>query len=257
MKAPIPANETLRLRSLQEYRILDTDPEDAYDDLVKLAAYICGTPISTVTLVDAERQWFKARVGFTHNGDPRDQSICAHAIMDDELFIVPDTTLDPRFRDFAAVLHGPKIRFYAGAQLRDRDGFNIGTLCVIDNQARELTSEQKDALTILSRQVMAQMELKRNLHDLKMSLIERDIVEEAKSQLIEELERALEQVNTLTGLLPICAWCKKVRDDNGYWDEVENYVAEHSTATFSHGICPECSRLQTQRILQPENGDEN
>ncbi|MGC3991045.1 MAG: GAF domain-containing protein [Chthoniobacteraceae bacterium] len=243
MQAPIPDHENERLQSLYEYKILDTKPEAGFDDLTRLAAFICDTPISTVTLVDTDRQWFKSKVGFTHDSDPREQSICAHAIVGEELFIVPDTTLDDRFAGLNAVVGGPKIRFYAGAPLRARDGFILGTLCVIDNKARTLSEEQKDALRALSRQVMAQLELRRNLEELRMALAARDVIEESKTQVIHELERALEQVNTLTGLLPICAWCKKIRDDSGYWGEVETYIADHSTATFSHGVCPDCVKL--------------
>jgi len=243
MNAPIPVNENERLQSLNDYKILDTKPEAGFDDLTRLAAFICGTPISTVTLVDTGRQWFKSKVGFTHDSDPRDQSICAHAIMGEELFIVPDTTLDARFCDLKAVVGGPQIRFYAGAPLKARDGGLLGTLCVIDQKARTLTEEQKEALMALNRQVMAQMELRRNLEELRMTLVARDVIEESKTQVIHELERALEQVNTLTGLLPICAWCKKIRDDSGYWGEVENYIVAHTTATFSHGVCPDCAKL--------------
>jgi GAF domain-containing protein len=257
MKAPIPENDALRLQSLRNYKILDTEPEAAFDDLTRLAAFICGTPIAAVTLVDANRQWFKSKTGLALAGTPRDQAICAHAILGDELFIVADASLDTRFAENELVTGDPGIRFYAGAPLTARDGCKLGTLCVIDQKARELSPEQKEALTMLSRQVMAQLELRRNLTELQQSLAERDVVEEAKTHLIAELERALEQVNTLTGLLPVCAWCRKVRDDHGYWEELDNYVAEHSTATFSHGVCPECAKRYFQRPARPENSAEN
>src|SRR5215218_8391500 len=115
MSYPIPRNEQQRLASLRAYKILDTQPEAQFDDLARLAATICGTPVSLMTLIDANRQWFKAAVGFEGKETPREQSFCTHAIMQPEVFVVPDATKDARFSQNPLVTGDPNIRFYAGA----------------------------------------------------------------------------------------------------------------------------------------------
>jgi PAS domain S-box-containing protein len=158
--APFPANEQARLAALRRYEILDTAPETEYDDLTRIAAQICRTPIALITFVDAERQWFKARIGLEAAETPRDQAFCAHAIHDTGTFVVPDAAQDERFADNALVLGDPRIRFYAGAPLRTGDGINLGTLCVIDREPRSLSREQQDALEALARQVVSLIELR-------------------------------------------------------------------------------------------------
>jgi GAF domain-containing protein len=175
---PVPANETERLAALERYAILDTDPEQALDELVQLAATICGTPIALLSLVDSSRQWFKARVGLTVMETPRDLSFCAHAIgSDEELFIVADAERDPRFATNALVIGEPHIRFYAAAPLISPEGLKLGTLCVIDSRPRELDRVQRGALSALARQAMVQLELRRHscladaiTHDLRTPL---------------------------------------------------------------------------------------
>jgi signal transduction histidine kinase len=163
MPAPIPNNEPQRLVALREYDILDSTPEQAFDDLTRIAARICGTPMALVSLVDQRRQWFKARWGVDAMETPRDVSFCAHAILQPGLFIVPDAAKDPRFVDNALVTSDFGLRFYAGALLHTPDGHALGTLCVLDRTPRELDDEQKAALEALARQAMAQMELRRRL----------------------------------------------------------------------------------------------
>src|SRR3954462_11152416 len=155
MSASIPLNETKRLNVLWQYDVLDTVPEEVFDDLTELAARICEAPIALITLVDEKRQWFKSKVGVTIRETSRDISFCAHAINQEDLFIVPDATLDPRFADSPLVVSEPKIRFYAGAPLITPDGYALGTLCVIHKVPRELRSEQKQALRILARHVVS------------------------------------------------------------------------------------------------------
>ncbi|MFP4221090.1 MAG: sensor histidine kinase [Phormidium sp.] len=169
--APYPENEAQRQQALEQYNLLDTLPEQAFDDITTLAAHVCNTPIALVSLVDRHRQWFKSKVGIDAEETPRDQAFCAHAILDPgEVLVVPNAEADPRFADNPLVTGGPQIRFYAGAPLQTPDGQAIGTLCAIDSQPRELTDEQVQGLQALSRQVVAQMELRRNVAQLSQTL---------------------------------------------------------------------------------------
>src|SRR5262249_46433443 len=140
--APLPPDEALRLAALHQYGILDTTPEEAFDDLTSLAAHICGTPIALVSLVDANRQWFKSALGLADLETPRDVAFCAHGILHDDVFIVPDALEDERFADNPMVTGDPHLRFYAGAPLTTPEGHTIGMLCVKDRVPRHLTSEQ-------------------------------------------------------------------------------------------------------------------
>jgi GAF domain-containing protein len=236
-----PANEQQRLAILRGYEILDTEPEAAFDDLTLLASYVCQTPIALISLIDAERQWFKSKVGVSVNETSRDIAFCASAILQSDVFIVPDASQDERFAGNPLVVSEPKIRFYAGATLMT-DGQALGTLCVIDRVPRRLSPEQLEALRALSRQVLAQIELRRNLKKLEQSLAARDRAEAEKEHSLRELKAALANIHTLEGLLPICLSCKKIQDQRGNWQPFEYYVRAHSEAKVTHKICPECSK---------------
>jgi GAF domain-containing protein len=229
MKAPIPENETQRLAALRDYHILDTAAEQAYDDITALAAYVCDVPIAMISLVDESRQWFKSKLGLNKRETPRDVAFCAHAILQSDPLIVRDALKDPRFADSALVTRSPHIRFYAGFPLSTPEGFALGSLCAIDRKPRQLSAEQKTAMQSLSRQVMALLELR---------------------HVSAQMAEVLEKVRALHGLLPICAWCKRIRDDHGYWSQVEAYIHEHTGADFTHGICPDC--LEKQRPKKPK-----
>jgi anti-sigma regulatory factor (Ser/Thr protein kinase) len=183
----VDTNEAERLRDLHSYKILDTDPEQSFDDLTLIASQICGAPVALITLVDEDRQWFKSRVGIDIKETPRSISFCAHAIQQKGIFTVPDASNDVRFKDNPVVKGDPHIRFYAGAPIESRDGHALGTLCVIDYVPRTLTDEQNNALQALERQVAAQMELRRNL---------------------EELRVALQGIEALSSLIPLCSTCE-------------------------------------------------
>lgn len=175
--APCATNEKERLEALQRYGILDTAAEPDFDAITTLLSAICETPIALVSLVDRERQWFKSKVGLAAGETHRDLAFCAHAILQDEVMVVPDVTRDPRFADNPLVLEDPRIRFYAGAPLITPDNFAIGTLCAIDVKPRELTPNQRMALKTLSRHVVDLLELRLRLQQTR------------------DLNQALEQAN--------------------------------------------------------------
>jgi signal transduction histidine kinase len=180
----LPDNERERLDALYSYGILDTDAESDFDELVKLASHICNTPISLITLIDQDRQWFKAKQGLDVDGTSREVAFCAHAIHQDSLMVVDDAQLDPRFVENPLVTGSPDIRFYAGMPLSTPTGFKLGTLCVIDTIPHHLTPIQREALEILGKQVMKLMELRRrnaemnrlaDLHKRLLSIIGHDL----------------------------------------------------------------------------------
>jgi two-component system cell cycle sensor histidine kinase/response regulator CckA len=157
---PLPPDEGRRLDTLRAYQVLDTLPEQAFDDLTALAAQICDAPISLISLVDGHRQWFKSKIGTTLEDTAREISFCGHTILDADVMVVPDASLDDRFADNPLVTGDLHIRFYAGAPLRSPDGHALGALCVMDRVPHRFNDSQREALQTLSRQVMAQLELR-------------------------------------------------------------------------------------------------
>lgn len=222
MKVPLPSNEARRLAALQNYHILDTAPEESYDTITQIAAYVTGSPIAVMSLIDDQRQWFKSKVGLSATQTPREQAFCAYTIQNTQILEVEDATKDARFHDNPLVVGNPNICFYAGAPLVNSAGLVLGSLCVIDRQPRKLNVEQRICLAGLASLVM------KNLEFRKVSA---------------ELAAAAANLKTLSGMLPICCSCKQIRNDKGYWQQVETYVSAHSDAQFTHSYCPKCVKL--------------
>ncbi len=171
-KAPIPKNEAERLRTLIDYKVLDTLQEEHFDEITKTAALICNCKIALVSLIDSERQWFKSRFGLEAAETPRDISYCGHAIMDDETLVIEDAYEDERFCDNPLLLNEPHVRFYAGTPLIAPNGHRIGTLCVIDSEKKSLNQEQLLLMKTLSKQVINYLELSKKAYDAKARLSE-------------------------------------------------------------------------------------
>lgn len=234
MPAKVAPREAARLEALNDYRILDTESEQSYDDITFLAAQLCDVPIALISLVDADRQWFKSKVGLTVNETSRDVSFCAHAILGEETLVVKDARLDERFRDNPLVCSQPNIVFYMGVPLCTPSGAKIGTLCVIDRQPRELSELQVRSLEALAHQVVLQLELKR---------------------ISDQLAGALERIDVMEKLIPICSYCKGIRNDQGYWQSVEAFIKSHDNVEFSHGVCNSCMAKYFPEVAPLGEGD--
>lgn len=186
--------ETHRQQALNELGILDTAREVEFDELVALASELCSVPISLVSLVDRDRQWFKAAVGVDISETPRSQSFCSHAIQQEEMLVVEDATRDDRFREFSVVVGSPHIRFYAGVPLFAQGNHPIGTLCIIDSQPRHLTAGQKNALGLLARQVQVRLDLRAKQRNLEKTLALNQDLTTRVLKTNDELELLLDSV---------------------------------------------------------------
>lgn len=201
-----PENEFIRLKALKEYSILDTLPEEEYDDITKLASRICETSISTISLIDEKRQWFKSKIGLSTTETNRNDSFCAHAIIEpDKIFTVKDSRLDSRFSDNPLVVGEPHVIFYTGVPLVSPEGLPLGTLCVIDDQPKELNEEQLVALQALSNQVVSLFELRKSkmlLEKFSKDLETRNIeLEKFAHVAAHDIKSPLNNISSLTEIL--------------------------------------------------------
>jgi len=187
-------NDAARVSALQKYAILDSEPEQAFDDLTLLASYVCKTSMALISLIDEDRQWFKSKVGISATETSRDIAFCSTAIQQPDVFVVPDALQDERFRTNPLVVSEPNIRFYAGVPLINEDGYALGTLCVIDRTPRNLAPEQETALKALGRLVLMQMEFRRNLILLKEALSDRTREEHERERELKKVQDTLMRV---------------------------------------------------------------
>lgn len=206
---PIPYNELARLAALKRYNILDTLPEHAFDDATKLVSYICGVPIAHISFIDESRQWFKSEIGIGVSEVPREISFCQYTIMESKMVEIPDTHLNERLKDDPNVTGGFKVRFYAGVPLTTPDGHNIGTLCAIDHVTKELNQNQRNALSIVAKHVINQLELRtKNIElDAQKKIAERAVF--AKDSFLANMSHEIRTpLNAIIGFTDLLAQTK-------------------------------------------------
>lgn len=230
MTIPItPDNEIERLQALREYSILDTLPEQDFDDITKIASEICQTPISLITLIDSNRQWFKSNHGLNVRETPRDYAFCAHAINNPyEILTVKDSREDDRFANNPLITGYPNVIFYAGIPLVNPAGFSLGTICVIDNEPRELTLNQLESLRALSRQVVNLFEFKKLNKNLKESQEEIQTRNSELEQFAYVVSHDIKSpLNNIIGLITILNEYQKGKfDDSG--ERIVNLITKSS-----------------------------
>lgn len=211
MREPeIPKNESERMELIRQLHILDTHSEDVYDGITYIASLICKTPVSTITIIDKDRQWFKSIIGGSHRENPRIYSFCAHAILGSEILEIPDSQSDERFRDNPLVIGDPYVRYYAGAPLELKDGLRVGTLCVIDHKPNKLSEEQLKALHFLSLQVT-------KLLDLRLKIKEIEYLRENDSNIVNMLTHELRNpLTSISGFLTLTTQLKEKYNDPSY-----------------------------------------
>ena len=227
--------EERRLKALSEYRILGTEPESCYDDITQIACHVCNVPISLMTLVDKDRQWFKSKIGFTKKETRRDWSFCTHTIKENKPLIVNDAFKDERFINNPLVQGDPKIRFYAGFPLKNNDGNKVGTLCVIDRKPGNLTPNQFNVLSLLAKQIMTFLELRKK----SLNLLD-----------------ALSHLHQQEGILSVCSYCREVRNKDGDWQHLEKYLSKLTDIRFSHGVCDLCMEKHFPDVVEVWNKNE-
>ncbi len=251
MKAPTPTNEELRLEALRELDILDSAPEQAFDDLTRLAAQVCSTPIAMLSLVDRDRQWVKSRVGLEVTEIPREVSICAHAILAREAVMISDLAADPRFADNPCVTGLPGLRFYAGAPLLTKEGYALGTLCVSDRVPRDLSEEQKALLESLARQAAAQLELRREVKDLAKVIAERDV---AQRELRSSEQRLQAILDSTTAVVYAKDRQGRYLVINRQFEELFHITRKHIVGKTDHDVFPkeaaDAFRANDLKVLQ-------
>ncbi len=253
---PIPSNENERIAALKEYQILDTLPEQAYDDITKIASQICGTPIALVSLIDEDRQWFKSHHGLGVSETPKDLAYCAHAINEpNKIMEVSDAFKDERFHDNPLATGDPHVVFYAGAPLTDDEGHTLGTLCVIDHKEKHLNQDQKDALWALSRQVVALLQLRKE--NLKRTQIDKDFntLVENLGDGVFELDENGKCIYANNKMLQLLNRNLEEVIDTSIWDMIYSEDVSEMQAFYGRQFKKKSEKCRYEYRLQPKDGD--
>lgn len=251
---PIPHNELERLAALKRYNILDTLPENAFDDATKLVSYVCGVPIAHISFIDANRQWFKSEIGIGVTEVPREISFCQYTIMESEMVEINDTFLNERFKDDPNVIDGFKIRFYAGIPLTTPDGYNIGTICAIDQVTKQLNDNQRNALSIIAKHVMNQLELRMKNFQLatQKKIAERAVF--AKDSFLANMSHEIRTpLNAIIGFTDLLAQTKLDIIQRDYIDSIQ--IAEENLLLVINDIL-DLSKIESGNLIidaQPFN----
>jgi GAF domain-containing protein len=233
LKAVDSQLERDRVRALLSYQVMDSAAEPGFDNLTQLAALGLRADCAGVSLIDSERLWFKARVGFDMAELPCHQALCFHTIQQSEPLVVRDASVDPRFRDRLLVTGPMAMRFYAGVPLVNPEGFRLGCLCIMDSEPRELGDRELELLQLLARQATLQLEARRR------SLRDGDR-HRSQEREIAVMRDTLDRLNWLEGFVTVCSGCSAIKDESGHWHDLAAYLQRHSNASFSHSICPPC-----------------
>ncbi len=263
--AQVPVDDEQRLEDLYSYNLLDSKPEDDYDDLVELAGFICGCPISLITLIDKDRQWFKSKRGMDNSETSRKDSFCSHAILNNEIMTVVDASVDERFHDNPLVTGKPGIRFYAGSPIISAAGYKLGTICVIDHKPKTLTAEQQKALTQLAKQVSRLLELRKKNVLIRERALE--IISIKNSAITEVMQQKWDENKSLAydlheGLAQEIAGClmslqsvkNKPVDNNALLDTIKKQLQTSlaKIKKMSYGITPLATDLLPVQSLLEE-----
>jgi len=251
---PIPHNELERLAALKRYNILDTLPDNAFDDATKLVSYICGVPIAHISFIDENRQWFKSEIGIGVSEVPREITFCRYTIMESEIVEIPDTHSNERFKDDPNVTGGLKVRFYAGVPLTTPDGYNIGTICVIDHVAKELDENQRSSLTIIGKHVINQLELITKNIELAAQKKIADRAVFAKDSFLANMSHEIRTpLNAIIGFTDLLAQTKLDANQRDYIESVQ--IAEENLLLIVNDIL-DLSKIESGNLTietQPFN----
>ena len=231
----VKGEEERRLKALAEYRILGTGAESCYDSITQIACLTCDVPISLMTLVDQDRQWFKSKVGLEISETKRDWSFCTHAIKESSPLIIQDALKDERFINNPLVTGDPNIRFYAGFPLENSEGNKLGTLCVIDRKPGRLTFEQRTIMDLLSKQIVSFLDLRKR----SLNLLD-----------------AITHLHNQEGIISVCSYCREVKNKDGDWLHIEKYLSNMSDIRFSHGVCDSCMERHFPDVIEAWNKKE-
>ncbi|OIV40077.1 ATP-binding protein [Flavobacterium johnsoniae] len=251
---PLPHNELERLAALKRYNILDTLPEDAFDDATKLVSYICSVPIAHISFIDENRQWFKSEIGIGVSEVPREISFCQYTILESEMVEINDTFLSERFKNDPNVTGGLKVRFYAGVPLTTPDGYNIGTICAIDHVSKELNENQRNALSIVAKHIMNQLELGTKNIELaaQKKIAERAVL--AKDSFLANMSHEIRTpLNAIIGFTDLLAQTKLDAAQRDYVDSVQ--IAEENLLLIINDIL-DLSKIESGNLTieaQPFN----